>query len=390
MRRARLTNIVRHAVEHTDFYAGHEPDHLADLPVVDKMTFRTQGPAMLARGVDRSTLHPHYTSGSTGIPFESLWDAGKVLRNQADTVALAERAGYRLGTPLLYLRAWGGQYGKGRLRRLKEGITPIEVRTLDASRAREVLLAIRRRSHPVMMLGYGSALEELCRASERTGIDVRGRVAGVIAFGETPTTYLRTAVPVTFGRPLVARYSNTENGLIAQQEPGESAYRINVAGYHVEILRHGSDEPADPGEEGRIVLTDLFNRAMPFVRYDTGDLGAFGADEDGIVDDTVLVSMSGRTYDRLFDTHGRFVNPMVTPELADYDLRQFQLVQTGHGRYTLRINADRDPERDARIRAEFLDVLGADADLRFEYVDEVPLLSSGKRRPVLNEWRPGQ
>jgi phenylacetate-CoA ligase len=390
VRRSRLTDLLRHAVEHVDLYAGHDPDGLSGFPVVDKQTFRDHGPAMLARGVDRSELHPHRTSGSTGTPFESLWDAGKVLRNQADTIALAGRAGYRLGTPLLYLRAWGGQYGKGRLRSLREGLTPIEVLTLDAARAREVLAGVRRRRTPVTLLGYGSALEELCRAGEEAGLDVRGRVAAVISVGEAPTEHLRTAAPRTFGRPLVARYSNTENGLVAQQAPGEQAYRVNVAGYHLEILRDESDEPAGPGEEGRIVLTDLFNRGMPFIRYDTGDIGAFAVDEHGDVDDTVLATIGGRTFDRLFDTRGRSVNPLATPELADYDLRQFQIVQTGHGRYTLRINADPDPDRDARIRAELLAVLGGDADVRFEHVDEVPLLSSGKRRMVLNEWRPAR
>ena len=384
VRRARLTDIVRFAAEHTDFYAGRDTDDLSALPVVDKSTFRTHGSAMLARGVPRSKLHSHATGGSTGTPFESLWDAGKVLRNQADTIVLAGRAGYRLGMPLLYLRDWHGQYRRGRLRGLKDGLSAIEVRTLDAT---EVLVGIRRRRHPVTLLGYGSALEELCRASDETGIHVRGKVAGVIAVGEAPTTALRAAAPRAFGRPLVARYSNTENGLVAQAAPGESAYRINVAGYHIEILRHCSDEPAGPGEEGRIVLTDLFNRGMPFLRYDTGDVGTFAVDEDGTVDDSVLVSIGGRVLDQLFDTRGRSVNPM-TIELLEFGVRQYQLVQTGHSRYTVRINADPDPERDARMRAWFLELLGADADIRLEPVDEVPLLSSGKRRIVVNEWRP--
>lgn len=387
VRRTRLADIVRYAVEQTDFYARCATGDLAELPVVDKATFRTHGPAMLARGIDWSKVHPHQTSGSTGTPFESLWDAGKILRNRADTVALGERAGYRLGMRMLYPRDWAGQYGKGRLRSLKEAITPIEVRTLDAARAREILGWIRRRLRPVMLLGYGSALEELCRASEEAGIDVRGRVAGVIAVGEAPTAYLRSAVPRTFGRPLVVRYSNTENGLIAQEEPGQPGYWINVSGYHIEILRHGSDEPAAPGEEGRIVLTDLFNRAMPFLRYDTGDVGVFAADEDGTVDDTALVSIGGRVLDRLFDTQGRPVNPMVI-ELLEFDVRQYQLIQTGPGRYTVRVNAAPDPGLDARMRRWFLDLLGADADIRLERVDEVPLLASGKRRIVVNEWRP--
>ena len=52
------------------------------------------------------------------------------------------------------------------------------------------------------------------------------------------------------------------------------------------------------------------------------------------------------------------------------------------------MNADPDPGLDAPIRQWFLDLLGADADIRLERVDEVPLLSPGKRRIVVNEWRP--
>ncbi|MFA4841947.1 MAG: hypothetical protein WC580_09605, partial [Agrococcus sp.] len=124
-----------------------------------------------------------------------------------------------------------------------------------------------------------------------------------------------------------------------------------------------------------------------FLRYDTGGVGAFAVDEDGVVADTVLVSIGGRRLDRLFDTQDRPLNAMAI-QLVEFDLRQFQLVQTDHGRYTLRVDADPDPDRDARIRAQLLGLLGADADVRIEHVDGVPLLASGKRRIVVNEWRP--
>ena len=34
-------------------------------------------------------------------------------------------------------------------------------------------------------------------------------------------------------------------------------------------------------------------------------------------------------------------------------------------------------------------ILGQDADLSLELVDEIPVLASGKRRYVINEWRNG-
>lgn len=136
------------------------------------------------------------------------------------------------------------------------------------------------------------------------------------------------------------------------------------------------------------MVTDLHNRAMPFIRYDTGDVGSFAVDAHGEVDDTVLATVAGRTLDSLFDTAGRSINPMAVPELTDHDLRQYQLVQTGPGAYTLRLNADRDARRDGRIREEFLRLLGRDADVVVEYVDEVPLLASGKRQIVVSQWQP--
>lgn len=387
-RRSRLARILRHAIATTPFYARHGGGAHASFPVVDKATFRENGPAMLASGYAPERLHPHRTSGSTGTPFTALWDDHKALRNRADTIAHAQLAGYRLGGPLYYLRIWQGQYRKGRLRRLLEGMTPVEVRGLDEDRAREVLESIRRRRSPVSLIGYTSALEALCRAAARDGTSVTGHVDAVIPVGEAPTELLRAAAPAAFGRPILARYSNTENGILAQERPGRPGYRINVASYAVEILQLDADLPAAPGEEGRIVVTDLYNRAMPFIRYDTGDVGSFAVDEHGEVDDTVLATVAGRTLDSLFDTSGRSVNPMAIPELADHDLRQYQLVQTGPGAYTLRLNADRDTGRDRRIRGEFLKVLGRDADLTVQYVEEVPLLASGKRQIVLNQWRP--
>ncbi|GAA4286958.1 hypothetical protein [Georgenia daeguensis] len=384
----RLAALLLHAVERVPFYRGSDPTDLTTFPVVTKLTFREHGPAMRSRGFAAAALQPHVTSGSTGTPFEAVWDQGKALRNRADTIAMATRAGYRLGMPLIYFRIWGGAYRKGPVQRAREGLTPVDVRSLDDGRAREVLDAVRRRRHPVTLLGYTSALELLCHVLDAGHPGVADRVAAVVAVGEAPTDYLRRAAERHFGTPLVARYSNSENGLVAQEEPGSTGYRVNRASYLVEVLRHDSDRPAGAGEEGRIVLTDLFNRAMPFIRYDTGDRGTLAVDGGGRADDAVLASIAGRSMATVYDTRGRSLNPMGFMELSRFtDVRQFQVAQTGPGRYTLRLNASPDAGRDTQIRAQLLDALGADADLVITYVEEVPLLASGKRQVVVNEWQ---
>ena len=46
------------------------------------------------------------------------------------------------------------------------------------------------------------------------------------------------------------------------------------------VLPQDCDEPAEPGELGRIVVTDYYNKTFPMVRYDTGDTGMMRIDRD--------------------------------------------------------------------------------------------------------------
>ena len=70
-----------------------------------------------------------------------------------------------------------------------------------------------------------------------------------------------------------ARYSNIENGIIAQQNQNKDDYLINSASYHIDIYSLQNDSLLKHGELGRIVVTDFFNKGMPLIKYDTGDVG---------------------------------------------------------------------------------------------------------------------
>src|SRR5690606_37868644 len=68
-------------------------------------------------------------------------------------------------------------------------------------------------------------------------------------------------------------------------------------------------EPAAPGEVGRVVLTDLHNRVMPFLRYDTGDLAALGpADWPGGRGFPIVTRLDGRTEEVLRTPSGRSID----------------------------------------------------------------------------------
>jgi phenylacetate-CoA ligase len=102
-----------------------------------------------------------------------------------------------------------------------------------------------------------------------------------------------------------------------------------------------------------------------------------------------LSKVEGRKLDLLYDTKGQIVSSYIAyKNMWQYtDIRQYQLIQEGPKDYTFKINAEKTFNREAQLVAEFKSFLGSDANFKVEYVDEIPLLASGKRKKVVNLFR---
>lgn len=68
------------------------------------------------------------------------------------------------------------------------------------------------------------------------------------------------------------------------------------------------------------------------------------------------------------------------------EIIQYQLIQEGRKEYTIKINVNSTFSREARLIQEFKTYLGEDAVIIIKYVSEIPLLSSGKRKFVVNNF----
>ena len=68
-----------------------------------------------------------------------------------------------------------------------------------------------------------------------------------------------------------------------------------------------------------------------------------------------------------------------------FEIRQFQFVQRGVAEYILKVNAVASQQLTQNLSAELLKILGEHANLEIEYVEEIPVLGSGKRKYIVNE-----
>ena len=96
-----------------------------------------------------------------------------------------------------------------------------------------------------------------------------------------------------FGIPIINEYGASELDLIAFQNP-DGDWQVNAETLFVEILDE-NNQPVPNGTSGRIVITSLFNKAHPFIRYDIGDIGIL--DEKSTLQKPILKKLIGRTND---------------------------------------------------------------------------------------------
>ena len=194
---------------------------------------------------------------------------------------------------------------------------------------------------------------------------------------------MRDKAEELFGIRPVLSYGNNENGFIAVSLPGEEGYFLDLFNFYVEILKMDSDEPAEEGELGRIVVTDYFNRAFPMIRYDTGDTGIKVAvpDEEGRVREK-FTEIYGRRGSLIRNTKGEplsihvFMNNLLNFEGV---LRQARCIQLEEKKYLLQLNAEIGAKvHEQEVVASYRKYLGDDAVIEVEYVDSIPIEQSGK------------
>jgi phenylacetate-CoA ligase len=177
----------------------------------------------------------------------------------------------------------------------------------------------------------------LCRLLEDRG--QRVHIPMVISGSETLSDYHRAKIEAVLGARVINHYTHWERAAsILECEQG-AMHAQEDYGHH-ELL-DGEGRPVGPGEEGEITVTGLHNRAMPLIRYRTGDMGVWGS---GMCRCgrafPIIERISGRAVDMLIrrdgaTVPGRAVTNVIARELKD--VRYIQMVQKSVGVLTVKV-----------------------------------------------------
>ena len=212
------------------------------------------------------------------------------------------------------------------------------------------------------IIGYASALEQIAQYLDRTvSKKLLTNISSIIAISETLSPDTKYTLNKYFEVPVISRYSNVENGILAQQcSGGKNEFHLNQASYFFEIIDMEKNISVPEGELGRIVITDLYNYGFPMVRYDTGDIGAISSHSDCCFGTPVLTRLEGRKLDLLYNASGELLSSLlVYRNMWKYtEIKQYQLIQRGKKDYILRINIDKKFTRENELIDEYKEFLG--------------------------------
>ena len=383
-----LLRLLNHAVASTPFYLKNKGyKSLQNFPIIDKNLIVDNYENFKSSEYLNKKLYKATSSGSTGIPFSILQDSCKRKRNTADVIYFSEQAGGALGDRLYVFKLWNDGNKKGALTSWLQNVYAHNVMDTSDDDLDLLLNELIKGTEPKNILGYPSFFEEFCTYTN--GLPSKPKLCGIksiISFAEGLKENQRQLIESFFGVPVYERYSNNENGILAQKTINSpNIFTLNSASYYFEILKVDSDEHVKPGEVGRFVVTDLFNYAMPMIRYDTGDMTVYEKSESG---QAYISSVFGRRMDTIFDTKDEIVSPYIFSRVLDFGLiKQYQFVQIGQKEYVFKLNGVKENIMEDKIIEFFKEYLGKDALISFQYVDEIPLLSSGKRKKIVNEYK---
>lgn len=379
--------IFKWITQEVPYYKKYLNCKFEDLPIVNKSIIKAGGNDFVAQSWLGKPLHRETTSGSTGTPFVVLQDPEKRLHAQADSLVCSDLAGFHLGTRLYYIRVWNNLNKKNKIKTFLANMVMQSSDNLSDENLENFLKELENDHQEKSILAYASSIVALYQWMKRTGRKTTAKVACFITMSETFPDDARKGIKDIFGCNVVSRYSNQECGLISQQCALGTEYHINTASFYVEILDIEKDVPVEDGTLGRIVVTDLYNKAMPIIRYDTGDLGIMSHECDCGIRGKVLKKVEGRRVDFITAANGDLLSPVtIINAMWEFsDLLQWQFIQHAPRKFEMKINCTTETyHREKEMIKVIKSYVGEDVEIKVTYVNEIPLLASGKRKSVLN------
>jgi phenylacetate-CoA ligase len=408
LQRAKLLRLIDYAYQYVPYYrklfntSGLHPDDLhKDLACMDQLPILTKemvrehwNELLTTEPKRRQRLSKLSTSGSTGLPLIFMQDDDFRDAVTADIQRHMGWAGWKFGE--LQAVIWGAPFKPDLRRKLRTRMIDWVWNRLQINAflmSDNAMLAFAKQVHrhkPRILFGYASSLHrfaQFVQDSPYRGITFEGIFSGA----ELLLPSVCEDLERVFNCQVYNHYGTNELGGVACECEAHTGLHISVENSYVEILNQG--RPTRAGEIGELIITNLNNLGMPFIRYNIGD-GAAWQDNRTCPCGRAsprLSSVDGRRADAFRTRDGRYIWTGFTGAafrcLVHPTIRQFQIVQKSLDQIVVRLVKVGDVPKSSleEISRTIQATFGEGVMVSFEYPQEIPLLPSGKHQYAISE-----
>ena len=290
---------LKHNKSYQAFVGKTSFDNWNELPIMTKKEFQKPLKERLSEGYSPSNVYVNKTSGSSGDPFIFAKDKFCHALTWANNMRCFGWFWIDFNTSL-QARFYGIPFDfisnkKERIKDLLGNRYRFTIFNLSDVVLEKVLIKFKNKKFDYIN-GYTSSVVLFAKFLQKKGIvltTVCPTLKCCIVTSEMLFDDDKMLLEKQFGVPVINEYGASELDLIAFQNPA-GEWQVNSETLFVEILDEENNVLPN-GKEGRIVITSLYNKAHPFIRYDIGDVGIL--DEKSTSKKRILKKLIGRTND---------------------------------------------------------------------------------------------
>jgi phenylacetate-CoA ligase len=365
------------------------PEDLRGLPVLRKGDIRDNLKDLIADGCDTRRLHPDETGGSTGQNLFFYVDTQSANARLANNIRMNEWTGIRVGDRRAYL--WGTRFRVRYPERIKAAAKNwvqnriyVSAYRMDPKTAQKQAVRLIR-FKPELILGYPSVLYHWATT---VGPALRNRLKprAIMSSGETLFEWQRAAIQGALEVPTYNHYGCCEFGAVARECVKRDGLHIAADRVFIEAVPLASSTSGEQLCE--IVITDLDNYGMPFIRYAIEDLGVVTWEpcECGLTLPR-LRALSGRVYDVVRAPNGNFLGGTFWGHILKAGVERFQVVQEKVDEVTISLVPTQEFGEDTKryVLDKVRNACGDSMKVRFEIRTDLEPTRSGKHRYVISK-----
>ncbi|SDW22152.1 phenylacetate-CoA ligase [Aequorivita viscosa] len=385
--------IVTFHFENNAFYknlVGNSlPDKWHQLPVMTKADYQKPLEQKLSIGYNNPKhLYTNKTSGSTGTPMFFAIDKFAHAMTWANIIYKYGWYGIDLNSSY-QARFYGIPkdfigYRKERLKDFLGKRYRFSIFDLTDDALERILKKFK--STPFQYInGYTSSIVLFANYLESKGIVLRA-VCPTLKVCITTAEMLfdkdKALLEKQFGVRVVNEYGASETGILAITNL-EDDWQVSSELSFIEILDENNN-PVPLGAEGKVVVTNLFNKAHPFIRYEIGDMGVL--DEKSTFKKPIFKHITGRTNDFVVLPSGKKASGLTfyyvtkTVMQNDGNIQEFVIKQIARDTFEVlyKSNEPLTAIQIINIKAAAKTYLEPNLNFNFTRKDFIPRSKSGK------------